>query len=329
MKFFNTFGLPAILLLFSLGCGSEAKQQADNEELLDYDGLVFEPTDPESDIIPDVVNNYLSGFDYPDSLLMDTTVLFISTESLNNEIGRLRNHIREFVAAEEDLPEYAASNLYAVNQAFSEYALFKMLRDIDEPKTPRDLARISMLIRNGSTTIKPEYLAEIMDSFPEKIRTTQMWQEKRVLLEPREMIGLSLYELPESQVFTRAKRESIGFHGVLAETSAPTVLVFTASWCGPCKVDFDRNRASFQKLENNGIRVISYSLDRDLDKWTRLLNEANYIEECYCDLEGFDSSLAGNLGITAIPTYVLVSGTGVVKGIFNPSTVKTMFNGLE
>lgn len=69
MKLIDTFGLPAVLLLFfSWSCVSESTQETDSDELLDYDGLVFESADPGHDIIPDVVYNYLSEFDYPSTI---------------------------------------------------------------------------------------------------------------------------------------------------------------------------------------------------------------------------------------------------------------------
>lgn len=316
----------AVILLLSFGCVSEDTKESESDPPLDLQNLEFVSTVPKSDVIPDVVYNYLSDFRYPDSLLLDTTILFVSAESLNTERNRLRKLIREYAEKEESLPEYAESNLTAVNQAFTEYALYKMLRDLDDTKTLKEFGQISILIRRGRTTVKPAYLADIMDSFPEEVKSTPMWKEKRILLNPREIVGLSLYDLPESQVYTREKKARVGFHDVLMESSAPTVLVFTASWCAPCKVDYDRNRDSFHKLEKTGVRVLSYSLDRNLDQWRRILNEADYITECYCDTEGFDSPVANSLGIVSIPAYVLLNEKGVIDGIYSPSTIKEMFD---
>lgn len=64
MKLTDTFGLPAVLLLLSLGCVSGSKQESDSNGQLYYDDLVFESADPQNDIRNDVVYNYLSGFDY-------------------------------------------------------------------------------------------------------------------------------------------------------------------------------------------------------------------------------------------------------------------------
>lgn len=322
------------LLLLILACTGPASDEM-GQELLPYEDVEFmaDTIADRPDIIPDVVNNFLHDMDYPEHLLLDTARTFTSSDSLAAYKKMADVNIRAYVAEHPDSPAMLKSNLMQVNNYFLQYLLFKMVRDKTTEKDLADVGRMKMLISIGKSgaAVNPRYLIEVWESFPEKIRQSADWKEQRELLNVKPLAGLSMLEAPDVTLQTRDPQRQVQLEETLpaSDGASYTILVFTASWCTACHVDYTRNKHQFDAVQRNNVRVISYSLDTKLANWQKLISKEDYIQEAYCDLQGFDSPFAQYLEIGSIPHYVLIDSEMKIVSSYSSSNVREMFDYLK
>ncbi len=90
---------------------------------------------------------------------------------------------------------------------------------------------------------------------------------------------------------------------------------FTASWCGPCRADMPHLKKAFDKYKDDGLAVISISLDTSLKVWKIFINESDAPWTHLSDLKGTGSELTEAYHVYGIPDGVLLDETGTILAI--------------
>ncbi len=175
-----------------------------------------------------------------------------------------------------------------------------------------------------STTIRPDLLEAQLDTYPEDFKKTNEWINLKARLKPKEVTGYSIVEKIDAELIT-PQGSTIKLKDLVNGRNPYIVLAVTASWCAPCQNEYEYFKNSFDSLSSQNVRLISYSLDTKFESWQKLLDKKNYIAECYCDLQGFQSSFISDMSIKSIPTYLLIDDQGIVQGKY-ARNIKEMFN---
>jgi len=99
----------------------------------------------------------------------------------------------------------------------------------------------------------------------------------------------------------------------VAHTKAKVVLVdFWATWCGPCIQELPNLLAAYEKHHAQGFEILGVSLDSDRDKLMAFLKERKMTWPQHFDGAGWQTKVAQDYGINAIPATFLLDGQGVI-----------------
>ena len=96
------------------------------------------------------------------------------------------------------------------------------------------------------------------------------------------------------------------------------ILDFWASWCGPCRQEMKNLREQYAEFKDQGVRIMSISLDDSVEKWKKACDEEQIPWISVRDDNGWSKSEIRKLfGIQAIPFIVLLDKDGniVAKNI--------------
>jgi len=100
----------------------------------------------------------------------------------------------------------------------------------------------------------------------------------------------------------------------LSDLRGKVVLVdFWASWCGPCRRENPNVVRAWNAYKDKGFEVFSVSLDKDVSKWQRAIDQDGLIWPNHIsDLRGWNSVVTGLYGISSIPHAILIDKDGTV-----------------
>lgn len=263
----------------------------------------------DQEIIPDLKSIYLRGVKVDDNIRFLDTARNLGDDSIKLHY-RAVNDFNFQSFKKKKISEDLLRRVNRINMGFQEYLWYKRLRDTYPKNNTNDRSLIAILIRDGqSTTINPNLLLEQLDKYPEEYKSTKEWQDLKKRLIGKDVIGHSLDVHKDYKILTQSGQK-VSIRELASRKYFYTLIVFTASWCAPCQVQYEMFKSDFDSLAHKNVHLISYSLDEKIDRWKILLQKKNYIAACYCDQQGFRSPFVRELDIHSIPTYVLFDRQG-------------------
>ena len=90
------------------------------------------------------------------------------------------------------------------------------------------------------------------------------------------------------------------------------LIEFWASWCGPCRVEVPTLKAAIDQYGERGFDIFAVSLDDNRDDWEEASLEDEITWTNTCDFKAYDSPIAAQFGVLAIPMNVLVDAEGEI-----------------
>ena len=96
-----------------------------------------------------------------------------------------------------------------------------------------------------------------------------------------------------------------------------TLIDFWASWCAPCRKENPNVVKLYDEYKPLGLEIIGVSLDDNAEAWKQAIADDELEWKHLTDLQGFQSSIAREYGVMAIPQTYLLDENGVIvaKGL--------------
>lgn len=106
---------------------------------------------------------------------------------------------------------------------------------------------------------------------------------------------------------------------------------FWASWCKPCRVSNKKINLSQEIFQNEKLYPLFVSIDRDSEEWKKAIKEDNLQWAFHgIDVNNTEKSFAKSLGISLIPTNLLIAPNGqIILQNATPEDVKTFLEKLK
>jgi thiol-disulfide isomerase/thioredoxin len=93
----------------------------------------------------------------------------------------------------------------------------------------------------------------------------------------------------------------------------PYLIVFSATWCGPCQKQLPMLKQVYEKYKPEGLKVVYFNNDSDVERWKEHIrkNKLTWINVSE-RLKPTASKIQKSFGVYGIPTCLLVDKQGVI-----------------
>ena len=146
---------------------------------------------------------------------------------------------------------------------------------------------------------------EMYDSLSEEAKNSYYGKKVYEELYPAGKIG---QQMPDFAV--TYKNENTTFHK-LCDGKKVVILDFWASWCRPCRAEIPHLKAIYEKHKNNGLDIVSVSIDDDNAAWEKALAKENMLWHNFRDA---DDNISVLYKVRAVPQMYVVDGDGNLIG---------------
>lgn len=146
---------------------------------------------------------------------------------------------------------------------------------------------------------------EMYDSLSDEAKNSYYGKKVYEELYPAGKIG---QQMPDFAV--TYKNENTTFHK-LCDGKKVVILDFWASWCRPCRAEIPHLKAIYEKHKNNGLDIVSVSIDDDNAAWEKALAKENMLWHNFRDA---DDNISVLYKVRAVPQMYVVDGNGNLIG---------------
>jgi peroxiredoxin len=90
------------------------------------------------------------------------------------------------------------------------------------------------------------------------------------------------------------------------------LLDFWASWCAPCRKENPNVVIAYNDFHSKGFDIVQVSLDDKKDAWLAAIKKDGLTWTHLSDLKGWNNAAARLYNVKAVPTNILIDGTGKI-----------------
>jgi len=95
------------------------------------------------------------------------------------------------------------------------------------------------------------------------------------------------------------------------QIGSPILIVFWASWCGPCVAEIPYLVKLFEKYRESGFKVVAISIDTNEEAWR---NGVRKTDERFIHVLDQNNKIAELYNVGGIPDNVLIDAKGIIVG---------------
>jgi len=163
-----------------------------------------------------------------------------------------------------------------------------------------------------STLFSKEQLLSLNNLFPETFRNSGQGKTYLVTINGRpDNIGHSIFGAGDIS-FESVDGGLIPLQKLVDGDHQFYIILFTASWCAPCRYYANVFRSDLDKLDKNQVKIISISIDKSRSQWLKYLKDERYAWCSYRTMKDWDSKIMNYLHLEEVPHYLLINKKGII-----------------
>jgi len=194
-----------------------------------------------------------------------------------------------------------------------EFNAYRQLRDVNISEYikahPSSLVSAYVLYRNFAYRLTPDQINENLALLNPKLNNSSFVQQLKVITEVMNQVAVGKKAPDFSATDPAGKMVKLSDH-----YQKYTLIDFWASWCAPCRKENPNVVAAFQKYKDRGFAVFGVSLDKSKASWEKAIRDdgLNWLQ--VSELVYWNSKIAKQYGVRAIPANFLIDANGVIVG---------------
>jgi thiol-disulfide isomerase/thioredoxin len=222
--------------------------------------------------------------------------------SLNTLVKSIRNQIKEaeHVKSEAEIAELRA--LEVENYQLHINELTKFIKE----KMGTSIAIYPTSLR-WSGTENLSFYKDLTTAFEKKYPTLQITSKlkERIQILDKTTIGSTITSI-------KMKNNTGIFIELDSIKKKYTLIDFWASWCPPCRTESNLLNQMYETYHKHGFEIYGISLDSNKERWEHALIKDRRVWPNVSSLEGFNTPIALEYGISALPTNYLIDESGQI-----------------
>lgn len=183
-------------------------------------------------------------------------------------------------------------------------------------KYPNDYFSLMMLFELSLYNHKVDYytkVSETLDSFADTIKNSPLGKNlsneiaKVFLANKSTVLG---HQVPSFKI---KRSDGTTFDNSILKGQV-YIIVFSATWCGPCQEELPHLKSLYDKFKNTGLQIVYINLDDNIKTWlnhiktNKLANWINVSE----GKKANQTEISKQFAVYAVPTYFLINDKGQI-----------------
>lgn len=240
------------------------------------------------------------------------------------EIANPRKFINRFIyeinGSRQNEPYYRKVNLDNINEKQNSSQRERVIKsDIAKiNKYPYSHHLLTLLYSNREGYSIPE-LKLLIDAFDDEAKMSEPYNKLKLWITYNQ-------ENKPSSTSLSLENEKGSKEQVFNNTAEINMLVFWASWCGPCRLEIPDLKEIHERYSNKGLAITSISVDDNKDSWQKALKDEKMPWKQLITNDSTKTMFDLEFKISAIPVIVLIDKNRRVIKRFLGVTSKEEFH---
>ena len=256
-------------------------------------------------------------YDYRKVLVFKNDILSTNKKSYGGTSFILDTDTVKILGDYENLNHFLSLKAGNENKLIMRYQLneFGYIQGLDSSKRQQKIKEVKDVIQNNSASSfllsklylnKEHYskveIASLVSLFDHELKETNIGSKSQTYLNNR---------LDTNQKFTdlRLKDDKDNVIPVL-DNKKLNMLIFGASWCGPCRLEIPNTKKLNTIYKNKGLNVVSISIDENQIEWYKALRQERMQWRQFIIDKSDIEIIEARYNFSAIPTTIFINGDG-------------------
>ena len=242
--------------------------------------------------------------------LIDTTLHFNNIKEIINYKNKNDSLFRQVIRFNKKIPEDIKEKLVYDNSILFHKLFYKFL--IECNKDVKENFNFLNLIIKDYGLFSQKQLLSLYNQFPEKFTKSDKGKSYLAIINGRpDNTGRSLF-VSGNLSFVSSAGAQIPLQKLIDGNHQFYIILFTASWCAPCRYYTNVFRNDLEKLNPNQVKIFSISIDKSRSEWLEYLKKENYTWNNYRAMKNWDSEIISYLKMEGIPQFLLINEKGII-----------------